>query len=97
MLMVRPVLSLVLAVWFLQLAGGLLSVVTPVGLAELGAASDAVGLIAALHAAGFMAGAISTGARVARSTVDARSSASPRAILPMKSAAGRAPNCSTVV
>ncbi len=57
MLMVRPVLSLVLAVWFLQLAGGLLSVVTPVGLAELGAASDAVGLIAALHAAGFMAGA----------------------------------------
>ena len=57
MLMVRPVLSLVLAVWFLQLAGGMLSVVTPVGLAELGAASDAVGLIAALHAAGFMAGA----------------------------------------
>jgi len=55
MLMVRPVLSLVLAVWFLQLAGGMLSVVTPVGLAELGAASDAVGLIAALHAAGFMA------------------------------------------
>ena len=46
-----------LAVWFLQLAGGMLSVVTPVGLAELGAASDAVGLIAALHAAGFMAGA----------------------------------------
>ncbi|MCR9196312.1 MAG: MFS transporter [Hyphomonas sp.] len=57
MLTVRPVLSLVLAVWFLQLAGGILSVVTPVGLAELGAASDAVGVIAALHAAGFMAGA----------------------------------------
>lgn len=57
MLMVRPVLSLILAVWFLQLAGGILSVVTPVGLAELGVASNGVGLVAALHAAGFMAGA----------------------------------------
>ena len=57
MLMVRPVLSLVLAFWFLQIAGGMLSVVTPVGLDELGAASDTVGLVAALHAAGFMAGA----------------------------------------
>ncbi len=57
MLMVRPVLSLVVAVWFLQLAGGILSVVTPVGLAELGLASDGIGLLAALHAAGFMAGA----------------------------------------
>lgn len=57
MLMIRPVLSLVLAVWFLQLAGGLLSVVTPLGLSELGLNSDGIGLIAALHAAGFMAGA----------------------------------------
>ncbi len=57
MIVIRPVLSLVLAVWFLQLAGGMLSVVTPLGLAELGAGSSAVGLVAALHAAGFMAGA----------------------------------------
>lgn len=57
MSMIRPVFSLVIAVWFLQLAGGMLSVVTPLGLAELGVGSDAVGVIAALHAAGFMAGA----------------------------------------
>lgn len=57
MLTVRPVLSLILAVWFLQLAGGILSVVTPVGLADLGVSSRGIGLVAALHATGFMAGA----------------------------------------
>jgi MFS family permease len=57
MLTLRPVLSLILAVWFLQLSGGILSVVTPVGLKELGASSLDIGGIAALHAAGFMAGA----------------------------------------
>lgn len=57
MLMIRPVLSLVVAVWLLQLAGGILSVVTPVGLADLGLASAGIGLVAAMHAAGFMAGA----------------------------------------
>lgn len=57
MLVIRPVLSLVLAVWFLQLSGGILSVVTPVGLSELGVTTDGIGLIAALYAAGFMAGA----------------------------------------
>jgi len=54
---IRPVLSLILAVWFLQLAGGMLSVVTPIGLSEMGTSSIGVGLIAGLHAAGFMAGA----------------------------------------
>ena len=54
---IRPVLSLVLAVWFLQLSGGMLSVVTPIGLSEMGTSSIGVGIIAGLHAAGFMAGA----------------------------------------
>jgi MFS family permease len=54
---IRPVLSLILAVWFLQLAGGMLSVVTPIGLSQMGTSSIGVGLIAGLHAAGFMAGA----------------------------------------
>ena len=53
----RSVLSLILGVWFLQLSGGILNVVTPVGLEELGASYMGVGGIAALHAAGFMAGA----------------------------------------
>lgn len=54
---IRPVLSLVLAVWFLQLSGGMLSVVTPIGLSEMGTSSIGVGIVAGLHAAGFMAGA----------------------------------------
>ena len=54
---VRPVLSLILAVWFLQLSGGMLSVVTPIGLTAMGSSSVSVGVIAGLHAAGFMAGA----------------------------------------
>ncbi|MCR9225035.1 MAG: MFS transporter [Hyphomonas sp.] len=54
---IRPVLSLILAVWFLQLSGGMLSVVTPIGLSEMGTSSIGVGIIAGLHAAGFMAGA----------------------------------------
>lgn len=54
---VRPVFSLIIAVWFLQLSGGMLSVITPVGLSEMGISSIGVGIVAALHAAGFMAGA----------------------------------------
>jgi MFS family permease len=57
MLSIRPVLSLILAVWFLQLAGGMLSVLTPVGLSELGVSPVGIGVVAGLHAAGFMAGA----------------------------------------
>lgn len=57
MLTIRPVLSLILAVWFLQLSGGMLSVVTPVGLSELGGTPISIGVIASLHALGFMAGA----------------------------------------
>ena len=54
---IRPVLSLILAVWFLQLSGGMLSVVTPIGLSEMGTSSIGVGIIAGLYATGFMAGA----------------------------------------
>lgn len=54
---VRPVLSLILAVWFLQLSGGMLSVITPIGLSEMGASPIGVGIVGGLHAAGFMAGA----------------------------------------
>lgn len=53
----RPVIVLLLAVWFLQLAGGTLSVIVPLGLAELGAGDTVIGLIAALYAAGMMIGA----------------------------------------
>ncbi|WOR15250.1 MFS transporter [Hyphomonas sp. FCG-A18] len=54
---IRPVLSIILAVWFLQLAGGVLSVVTPLGLSEMGTSTIGVGVVAGLHAAGFLAGA----------------------------------------
>jgi len=57
MLTIRPVLSLILAVWFLQLSGGMLSVVTPVGLSALGSTPIGIGTVASLHALGFMGGA----------------------------------------
>lgn len=57
MLTIRPVLSLILAVWFLQLSGGMLSVVTPVGLSTLGSTPIGIGTVASLHALGFMGGA----------------------------------------
>ncbi|MEO0883661.1 MAG: MFS transporter [Pseudomonadota bacterium] len=53
----RPVFSLIAAVWFLQLSGGLLGVVTPLGLVEMDVGTFGVGVIAGLYAAGFMAGA----------------------------------------
>lgn len=53
----RNVFALVIAVTILQLAGGILGVITPLGLDAFGADTGGVGLIAALHSAGFMAGA----------------------------------------
>ena len=54
----RPVLVLIAAVWFLQLGGGALSVIVPLGLSELGARSSEIGLIAAFYALGMVTGAI---------------------------------------
>jgi len=54
------------AVWFLQLAGGTLSVIVPLGLSELGADASTIGFIAALYAAGMMAGAYFAPGLVAR-------------------------------
>jgi len=53
----RPVLSLIAAVWFVQLSGGMLGVLTPLGLADMEVGSLGVGVVAGLHAAGFMIGA----------------------------------------
>lgn len=57
MSVLRPVFSLIAAVWFLQLAGGILGVLTPLGLEQMGLEPFGIGMIAGLHAAGFMAGA----------------------------------------
>lgn len=56
----RPIFVLMAAVWFLQLAGGALSVIVPLGLSELGASASQIGVIAALYAAGMMSGAYIT-------------------------------------
>lgn len=53
----RKVLSLILAVMILQMAGGLTGVLTPLGLEAMDVPATLIGLVAALHAAGFMAGA----------------------------------------
>lgn len=53
----RNVLSLIVAVMILQMAGGLTSVLTPLGLEAMAVNESLIGLVAALHAAGFMAGA----------------------------------------
>ncbi len=55
--MIRTVSSLIVAVWFLQLAGGILNVITPIGLQEFGLSSFSIGLVISLHMAGFMIGA----------------------------------------
>jgi MFS family permease len=52
----RNVFALIAAVMLLQLAGGLTGVLTPLGLEAMGTGETAIGVIAALHAAGFMAG-----------------------------------------
>lgn len=53
----RNVWTLILAVTLLQVAGGLLGVITPLGLESLGVSPFLIGAIAAVYAAGFMAGA----------------------------------------
>ncbi len=53
----RSAFALISAVWFLQLAGGILGIVTPLGLQDMGLNTTWIGIIAALHAAGFMIGA----------------------------------------
>ena len=56
----RNVFALILAVMILQIAGGLLSMLTPLGLEALGTGPQTIGVIAAFHAAGFMLGAWSS-------------------------------------
>lgn len=53
----RNVLTLIIAVMILQMAGGLTSVLTPLGLEAMAVDETLIGFVAALHAAGFMAGA----------------------------------------
>lgn len=53
----RSVFALICAAWFLQLATGILSIVTPLGLQAMGFGSLEVGVVAALHSVGFMVGA----------------------------------------
>lgn len=53
----RNVASLILAAALLQVAGGLLGVVVPLALGDVGVSDAIVGLIAGIYSAGFMAGA----------------------------------------
>lgn len=62
----RPVIVLILAVWFLQLAGGMLAVVVPLGLSALEVGPVGIGAVAALYALGLMAGALTAPRLVAR-------------------------------
>ncbi len=52
----RNVFFLILAVMLIQLPGGLTGTLTPLALGELGMGPVIIGIIAALHAAGFMLG-----------------------------------------
>lgn len=53
----RNVWALISAVGLLQVAGGILGVITPLGLGQLGVDAFFIGLIAALYGTGFMIGA----------------------------------------
>ena len=53
----RNITALVLGVTLLQLAGGVLGVITPLGLASLEAGSVSIGAVATLNSLGFMIGA----------------------------------------
>jgi MFS family permease len=53
----RNVIVLIIAMMILQIAGGLIAVLTPLGLESMDTPPQAIGLIAALYAAGFMIGA----------------------------------------
>lgn len=54
----RNVFSLILAVSLLQVAGGLLGVIVPLSLGEMGQSNTVIGLIAGVYSAGFMLGAM---------------------------------------
>ncbi|MEM1150817.1 MAG: MFS transporter [Pseudomonadota bacterium] len=62
----RNVWVLILAVGLLQVSGGILGVIAPIGLQTLGLSPLMIGLIGALHAAGFMAGAWTAPQTIAR-------------------------------
>jgi MFS family permease len=53
----RNVWVLIAAVTLLQLGGGILGVLTPLGLSEMGAGTVSIGIVAALNSIGFMIGA----------------------------------------
>lgn len=53
----RNVWALIAAVGFLQIGGGILGILTPLGLDAIGAGELTIGAVAALHAAGYMIGA----------------------------------------
>ena len=54
----RTIGVFILAVWFIQLAGGIIGVVTPLALDEMRVSSLTIGIIASVFSAGFMAGAL---------------------------------------
>ena len=54
----RTIGVFLLAVWFIQLAGGIIGVVTPLALDEMRVSSLTIGIIASVFSAGFMAGAL---------------------------------------
>jgi MFS family permease len=53
----RNVLVLIISVMILQLAGGLIGMLTPLGLEAMGSGPQTIGVIAAFNAAGYMIGA----------------------------------------
>lgn len=62
----RNVWVLVLAVGLLQVSGGILGVIAPIGLQAMGTPAILIGVIAALYAAGFMVGAVTAPRTIAR-------------------------------
>lgn len=62
----RTISVFILAVWFIQLAGGIISVITPLALDEMRVSSLTVGIIASVYSAGFMVGALFSPALIAQ-------------------------------
>ena len=62
----RTIGVFLLAVWFIQLAGGIIGMVTPVALDQMNASSFMIGAIASVYSAGFMAGALLSPALIRR-------------------------------
>jgi len=54
----RTIGVFILAVWFIQLAGGIISVITPLALNDMQVSSLTIGIIASVYSAGFMVGAL---------------------------------------